>query len=241
MHLFLQKRLILILFIYYSIHPINLPKRCRCNDAYVRLYSQTQMMEEFDYVFCGDTIPPAVISDGPFLLVVFNSGSTQGQGFKAHYWFETDYRIPGTQASPGQCHFSYMSTSGSKSGEFNSPRHPSNYPSNTYCVYEFFGELDEQVMLVFSHFKFQDSDVATKGITGYNEVCNHDWLEIYATHPSGKEIFYGRYCSTSSPGPILSEKGVSQMKIVLNTDDSDVNSGFMAQYMFHRTAELPKG
>lgn len=203
----------------------------------MRLYTQTQAMDEFDYVFCGETIPPPVVSDGPILLVVFNSGSTQGQGFKAHYWFETDYKITGTQASPGQCHFSYLSQSG-KQGEFNSPRHPSNYPSNTYCVYEFFGEPDEQVKLVFNHFRFSDSEVEELGISGYNQVCNHDWLEIYTVDPSGVEIFYGRFCSSTAPGPIITEQGINQVKVVTNTDDTDVSSGFIAHYQFIRPSEI---
>nr|XP_027195182.1 uncharacterized protein LOC113789799 isoform X1 [Dermatophagoides pteronyssinus] len=209
----------------------------RCTDAYVRLYTQLQAMDEFDYVFCGETIPPPVVSDGPLLLVVFNSGSTQGQGFKAHYWFETDYKIMGTQASPGQCHFSYVS-SGSKSGEFNSPRHPSNYPSNTYCIFEFFGEPDEQVKVVFNQFKFSDAEVASLSIPGYNEKCTHDWLEVYSVDSgTGREQFYGRYCGFTAPGPILTETGVSQIKVIMNTDENEVSSGFSATYKFDRASD----
>ncbi|XP_046913472.2 uncharacterized protein LOC124494340 isoform X1 [Dermatophagoides farinae] len=208
-----------------------------CTDAYVRLYTQLQAMDEFDYVFCGETIPPPVVSDGPLLLVVFNSGSTQGQGFKAHYWFETDFKIMGTQASPGQCHFSYVS-SGSKSGEFNSPRHPSNYPSNTYCIFEFFGEPDEQVKLVFNQFKFSDAEVSSLSIPGYNEKCTHDWLEVYSVESgSGREQFYGRYCGFTAPGPILTETGVSQIKVIVNTDENEVSSGFSATYRFDRASD----
>lgn len=228
----------LLILLIYLVHIFVI---IRCTDAYVRLYTQLQAMDEFDYVFCGETIPPPVVSDGPLLLVVFNSGSTQGQGFKAHYWFETDFKIMGTQASPGQCHFSYVS-SGSKSGEFNSPRHPSNYPSNTYCIFEFFGEPDEQVKLVFNQFKFSDAEVSSLSIPGYNEKCTHDWLEVYSVESgSGREQFYGRYCGFTAPGPILTETGVSQIKVIVNTDENEVSSGFSATYRFDRASDRVQG
>lgn len=210
----------------------------RCTDAYVRLYTQTQAMDEFDYVFCGETLPQPVVSEGPILMIVFNSGSSQGPGFRAHYWFETDYKIPGIQGSPGQCDFSYTSASGGdKTGEFNSPRHPSNYPSNTLCKYEFFGEPDEQVMLVLSHFKFSDAEVEASGVGGYNEVCNRDWMEIYAIEPMGRELFYGRFCGYTAPGPIITKKG-SSVKVIANTDETDVSSGFLAAYAFIKPTDM---
>ena len=203
----------------------------RCNEAYVRLYTQSHdAVEEFDYVFCGQTLPPPVLSEGPTLVVVFSSGSTQGQGFKARYTFETDYKVPGTASPTGQCHFSYVSES-AKYGDINSPRHPSNYPSSTYCVYDFFGQSGQQIKLVFNHFKVQ-SEVIDLGTPGYNDVCKEDWLEIYGVLSSGREIKYGRYCGMSAPGPILSDFGVSRMKVILNTDESGVSSGFAATYSF---------
>ncbi len=63
--------------------------------------------------------------------------------------FISDYAIPGTPATDGaKCHFLYYSTS-EKSGKFNSPRYPSNYPRNTVCVYEFFGTTNENVRITF--------------------------------------------------------------------------------------------
>lgn len=198
-----------------------------CTDAYVRLYTQSHALDEFDYVFCGPTLPPHVLSEGPSLVIVFSSGSTQGQGFKAKYTFETDYKVPGTPASTGQCHFSYVSES-TKQGDINSPRHPSNYPSSTHCIYEFFGKTGEQVKLVFNHFKINPE----KLVAGYNDVCQEDWLEIYEIHSSGREIKFGKYCSVTTPGPIITDFGVNKMKIILNTDESGVSSGFSATYHF---------
>jgi len=68
-------------------------------------------------------------------------------------FFISDYAIPGTPATDGaRCHFRYESYSG-KHGSFNTPRHPSNYPDNTSCVYEFRGSENEQVRITFENFK----------------------------------------------------------------------------------------
>lgn len=68
------------------------------------------------------------------------------------YVFETEYKIPGTAAPDGSCTFTYRSSS-RKRGEFNSPRYPSNYPSDTNCTYFFLATPNEQVALIFDHFK----------------------------------------------------------------------------------------
>ena len=66
-----------------------------------------------------------------------------------------DYAIPGTPATDAKCHFIYFSAS-AKSGKFNSPRHPSNYPHNIVCVYEFIGLAQEQVRFTFEDFNLED-------------------------------------------------------------------------------------
>ena len=68
----------------------------------------------------------------------------------------SEYLIPiGTPDPDGSCKFTYRSMS-RKEGRFNSPRHPSNYPSSTNCTYWFFAMPDEQVSnqigLVFAGF-----------------------------------------------------------------------------------------
>lgn len=99
--------------------------------------------------------------------MVFSSGELQGRGFKAKYTFETEYKIPGTAAPDGTCSFTYVSSS-KKRGELNSPRYPSNYPSDTNCSYLFLAEPNEQVTIVFDHFKIKaDNNVnATAGSYG---------------------------------------------------------------------------
>lgn len=202
-----------------------------CQDAFVKVYLQGQEergeMESFDHAFCGDTIPPPLRSEGPRLMLVFSSANTQGQGFKATYTFETDYKIPGTP-SPGKgCHFSYQSES-QQLGEFNSPRYPANYPSRTTCEYHFLGRPDEQVKIVFNYFKTKSESSSTQ----YNDGCEEDWLELYESSEKGNEKKYGRYCSGAAPGPIVTDSGFNMVKVVLHTDDQGVAGGFNANYYF---------
>jgi CUB domain len=78
------------------------------------------------------------------------------------YSFETEYKIPGTAAPDGTCSFTYRSTS-KKKGEFNSPRYPSNYPSDTNCSFVFLATPNEQVTIIFDHFKVKADNANTTG------------------------------------------------------------------------------
>ncbi|CAL1273536.1 unnamed protein product [Larinioides sclopetarius] len=212
-------------------------KDTECSEGgFLKIYLQgqeeRQALDEFDLNLCGMNIPLPVLSEGPRLSMVFSSGTSAaltGKGFKARYTFETDYKVPGTPSPDGTCNFTYLSSSSTKRGDFNSPRHPANYPSNTTCVYNFKGEPGTQIKIVFNYFRTKTQELAT---TGYNEVCKEDWLEIYEVYPNGRENVVGRYCSKSTPGPIVSDKGVHTMKVVLHTDAEGVASGFLASYLF---------
>lgn len=96
---------------------------------------------------------------------------------QAKYTFETEYKIPGTAAPDGTCAFTYRSTS-RKKGEFNSPRYPSNYPSDTNCSYMFMATPNEQVTIVFDHFKVKAENAnTTGGAYGYVSRINVSLLK----------------------------------------------------------------
>lgn len=141
-------------------------KESNCTDGYLKIYLKGQETQDaydkFDYELCGFDTPHVVVSDGPRLAMVFSSGELQARGFKAKYTFETEYKIPGTAAPDGSCDFTYRSTS-RKSGDFNSPRYPSNYPSATNCTYLFVPTPNEQVTIVFDHFKVKAEGANTTG------------------------------------------------------------------------------
>lgn len=63
-----------------------------------------------------------------------------------------------------------------------------------------------------------------------SEICREDWIEIYELYPSGRERKLGRYCGRTAPGPVMSE--VDALKVILQTDDKGVASGFTATYEF---------
>ncbi|XP_062560041.1 uncharacterized protein LOC134224624 [Armigeres subalbatus] len=206
-----------------------------CTDGYLKVYLKGQEVadayDKFDHELCGNELPHAVISDGPRLVMVFSSGDFQGRGFKAKYTFETEYKIPGTAAPDGTCSFTYRSTS-RKKGEFNSPRYPSNYPSETNCSYVFLATPNEQVTIVFDHFKVKaDGANTTFGAYGAS-VCFEDWLEMYVLYRDGSDRFLGRYCSLTAPGPVESPRGAVGIRVVLHTDQENVASGFKARYIF---------
>ncbi|XP_071055238.1 cubilin isoform X2 [Onthophagus taurus] len=222
----------------------DIPKGSKgdCTDGYLKIYLKgqetTDSYDKFDYEMCGNEGNPiSMVSDGPRLVMVFSSGEILGRGFKANYTFETEYRIPGTAAPDGTCTFTYRSTS-RKRGEFNSPRYPSNYPSDTNCTYLFLATPNEQVMLVFDNFKVR-ADSANSTVGSYGAlVCQEDWLEIFNVYKDGTEKLVGRYCGMTAPGPIESNRGAIGLKLLLHADSEGVYSGFKARYNFETAKSI---
>ncbi|KAF2360157.1 Low-density lipoprotein (LDL) receptor class A repeat [Trinorchestia longiramus] len=214
----------------------------KCSDGYLRIYLRGQEVrseyDKPDQEYCGKTLPHSVVAHGPRMLMVFSSGKTTGTGFKAHYKFETEYKIPGTASPDGLCVFSYLSSS-QKSGSFNSPRHPSNYPSNTTCQFTFKPAPDEVVEIVFVTFKIRNDKPGT-GVGTHR--CQEDWMEIYNIYRprySGteREVLKGRFCGETAPGPTQSERDAVGLRVMLHTDHSGVYSGFDAIYIFKKKEE----
>ncbi|KYN17419.1 Cubilin [Trachymyrmex cornetzi] len=181
----------------FQVFTIQMPKgETSCTDGYLKLYLKgqeaTDSYDKFDYEMCGNNSNPShIVSDGPRLVMVFSSGELQAQGFKAKYIFETEYKIPGTAAPDGSCTFTYRSSS-RKRGEFNSPRYPSNYPSDTNCTYFFLATPDEQVALIFDHFKVRTrNDNVTVGYYGhaflYRGEVERNLLRLESCVPLGRE------------------------------------------------------
>ncbi|XP_070143355.1 tolloid-like protein 2 isoform X1 [Drosophila kikkawai] len=220
----------------------NIPKvehkdksESNCTDGYLKIYLKGQetadAYDKFDYELCGNETQ-RVISEGPRLAMVFSSGELQGRGFKGKYTFETEYKIPGTAAPDGTCSFTYVSSS-KKRGELNSPRYPSNYPSDTNCSYLFLAEADEQVTIVFDHFKIKADNNANATAGAYGSgACFEDWLEMYVVYRDNNDRLLGRYCGQTAPGPVESPRGAVGLRITLHTDQESVASGFKARYFF---------
>ncbi|CAG0891432.1 unnamed protein product [Darwinula stevensoni] len=208
----------------------------KCSETSLKVYmrgqEETMEYDKPDHVLCGEKRPAGIVSEGPRMLLIFSSG--QGKGFfKAAYRFETEYQIPGTAAPDGSCRFTYRSTSAMQ-GDFNSPRHPTNYPPNLLCTYLFLPGKDEQVRLIFDIF------VVDPIITAFGKECRNDWLEVWNVYQDNTTRLVGRWCGKRAPGPIQSNVGAVALKVILNTDGDGVSSGFKARYVFEKLKPLFK-
>jgi len=221
----------------------------RCRDGYVKVYIQGQEEEhkydKHDYEFCGANPPEEIHSPGPRLVILFKAGSKPGVGFKANYRFETEYQIPGTPAPDGSCRFKYTSNS-KLEGRFNSPRHPQNYPNDINCTYQFWSTPNQQVMLVFDHFRVRADNLSALNASLDNwkaygrDQCKEDYVEIFTIQTKNERQLLGRYCSVSTPGPVMSPRGTLGLELFLHTDSENVYSGFKGRYMFIQ-AQSPFG
>ncbi|KAJ8981546.1 hypothetical protein NQ317_009805 [Molorchus minor] len=195
-----------------------------CSDGYLKIYLRgqetTDSYDKFDYEMCGSEAKPAVVaSDGPRLVMVFSSGELMGRGFKANYTFETGVLVK-------------------KKGDFNSPRYPANYPSETNCTYLFLATNNEQVSLVFDNFKIRADSVNTSIGSYGTTICQEDWIDIFNVYRDGIETMIGRYCHMSAPGPIESNRGAMGLKVILHSDSDGVYSGFKARYSFEKAKSI---
>ncbi|GAV00714.1 hypothetical protein RvY_11523-2 [Ramazzottius varieornatus] len=188
---------------------------------------------------CGTQPQEEVIrSEDHKILLKFYSGTTQGLGFVIEYEFEMFFDVPGT-AHPLStvCEFSYRSgaTPASKAGEFHSPRHPSNYPSNINCTYIFEGADNEQAHLEFDLFTLSGNG------TYANTCTQQDYVDFYELVETGRvrrlERPIGRYCGIAVPGPIKTRHGVHALKMHFVTDGHEVTNGFRGRYWFQN--EIP--
>lgn len=152
-------------------------------------------------------------------------------------FFLPEYRIPGTPAPDHSCSFTYRSTS-KKRGDFNSPRHPSNYPSDTNCTYMFLATPNEQVTIVFDSFKVRADNTNTTAGSYGSVVCQEDWLEMFNIYRDGTEKLIGRYCGMTAPGPLESNRGALGLKVILHADSEFVYSGFKARYVFETAKSI---
>lgn len=63
-------------------------------------------------------------------------------------------------------------------------------------------------------------------------------MEIYNVYRDGTEKLVGRYCRTTAPGPIESNRGALGLKVILHADSEGVYSGFKARYNFETAKSI---
>uniref|UniRef100_A0A8R1U2C0 CUB domain-containing protein n=1 Tax=Pristionchus pacificus TaxID=54126 RepID=A0A8R1U2C0_PRIPA len=141
-------------------------------------------------------------------------------GFKAKIDFKTDFGIPGEPvADSNVCNFRFRS----KTGFFNSPRYPANYPLDTNCTYEIIGQEGQMILIHFEQFALEPDDKSCK-----------DFLEIHDIfHDEGgaeDTRLQARYCSNAVPGPRFSAFGSHHMRVFFSSNSAGTGNGFKLLY-----------
>ncbi|XP_052089103.1 suppressor of lurcher protein 1-like [Mytilus californianus] len=152
----------------------NEPYDCDGQDS-IKIYIKIDNDEkELDYT-CGKKIPKMVMSNIPWMKVVFESGSrTQhsNTGFAFEYKFLTNYGITtGEQDNRKECRFTFNSNR-SLSGYFTSPNFPGYYPRFTECHYKFIGQ-NHKVRITFVEYQL-GSRCEPKDRVDYVDFSNFD-------------------------------------------------------------------
>ncbi|KZS21868.1 Tolloid 2-like protein, partial [Daphnia magna] len=151
--------------------------------------------------YCSRNVPLPVLSQGNQLFVRFKSDfSVASSGFRARY--ETVCGGTWTESS----------------GMIQSPNFPSPYPASKQCVYVIALDPGKAVRLDFLTFDVEGSP-----------DCRYDYVEIRDGDNSNSTLI-GRYCGPPSliPPPIVSTHNYLWIKF--QTDASDQNLGFQANY-----------
>ncbi|KAG1651900.1 Cubilin [Nymphon striatum] len=75
----------------------------------------------------------------------------------------------------------------------------------------------------------------TNPVFGYMDNCKEDYVEVYEVRVNGnntKEHLQGKYCAHTTPGPIVTDKGVHRLLVKLKSNGWKVAGGFRATYKF---------
>jgi len=104
------------------------------------------------------------------------------------FCYSLEYLIPGTAAPNGTCHFTYRSES-KKRGDFNSPRHPANYPNGLNCTFLFLATPNEQVTVIFDQFKIK-VDVTNTSLVQFGYGINTIILFIFSIYFYHTVVYY---------------------------------------------------
>ncbi|XP_060597255.1 cubilin-like isoform X3 [Ruditapes philippinarum] len=217
-----------------------------------------------DEKFCGHLWPPELTSKDPRMILTFDTHGASTARFMLQYKFisdestpindfiDTDYAISGQHIGrEGECSFLFESKR-ERSGTFNSPRHPDNYPPNIECVYIFQPESrNEKLLISFDMFQLSSGDHIAEPIIDphsrkyvMSKKClnNTDFLELYELNEAdlsqNRYVPVSIYCGTKFPAPIIAHR---EIKFRFKAMKNSSFQGFKARYEFVPKAELQKG
>ncbi|XP_022248742.1 suppressor of lurcher protein 1-like [Limulus polyphemus] len=214
-----------IIFIDFDLHqPLHSKVSRDCEgvdvvETFVKINGQKDKIRNF----CGKTVPPKLMSNGPWMTIEFHTNKTSSgsKGFQAIYRFVTDFGIKeGTQDPQLVCGFIFNSRE-QVNGTFISPNHPGLYPRNTECHYFFIGRKSEKVQVTFTEFDVE-------GVTPCTIDTASDYLEI-SNKPSAVAGL-SRHCGLKKPRTIRSEG--YYLRITFKSNNRFDGTGFKAFYQF---------
>ncbi|XP_014249931.1 suppressor of lurcher protein 1-like [Cimex lectularius] len=218
------KERIKIVFTYFNLFTRNTVKAKECNGEdsvtpYVVIDGRFEKLESY----CGNTIPKPIMSNGPRIVLEFNSfNSSKGSGgFRAEYSFVKDFGITtGKQLTDYPCAFRYSSKDG-HSGSFHSPNFPGLYPRETECHYFFHRTTAQKTKIYFDFFDIE-------GVFPCDTGTASDYVEFFNFMDNDK--MHTRYCGQLDPFEI--EKESRFFRITFRSNDRLDGMGFNASYKF---------
>nr|XP_008192422.1 PREDICTED: cubilin [Tribolium castaneum] len=150
--------------------------------------------------FCGQHVPPAMLSTSNLITVIFHSDQTNNMnGFVASY---------STLLESTVCRGNYYSNA----GVIKSPGYPNNYPLNIECTWTIQVKPGHQILLNVTDFQLE-----------HYTTCRYDWLEI-RNGGSSMSPLLGRFCNTDIPKMIPSH--ANKLFIRFKSDMSKSEKGF---------------
>ncbi|XP_076307733.1 suppressor of lurcher protein 1-like [Tachypleus tridentatus] len=173
--------------------------------------------------FCGNNIPPQLMSNGPSMSVEFKSYQPllAQKGFRAIYQFVTNFGISAGVQDPQQvCGFIFNSTERTN-GSFTSPNYPGLYPRATECHYFFFGRGNERITLTFAYFDVEGVPPCTTDLAS-------DFVEFSNFRTVDRKI--PRHCGVKKPKIITSDGDF--FRVAFKSNGKFDGTGFEAFYQF---------
>ncbi|XP_063851508.1 protein tolkin-like [Scylla paramamosain] len=228
-------------FTHFDLEGNNVSQDCEYDSVDIRSKLGVTEMRKHG-VFCGQSLPYLITSEGNSLRIEFNSdNSVQKSGFAAVFFTDKDE----CAIDNGGCQHVCKNTIGSyvcscsngftlhenahdckeggckheiiaPVGEIFSPNYPDYYPSRKECVWLFTTTPGHRIKLVFDEFEMEP-----------HQECTYDHIALYdgTTSESG---FLGRYCGAKVPHPIVAYN--NQMFMVFKSDSSVQRKGFRARH-----------
>ncbi|KAL3290304.1 hypothetical protein HHI36_023648 [Cryptolaemus montrouzieri] len=180
----------------------QIEKRFTCDYDYVTIYDNNTIPGRGGFVgkYCGNMLPPSLISTSNIVTITFVSDTTPNTGgFTLSYNFIQEAKLcGGNYLSPG--------------GVIRSPGYPDKYPTNSDCTWTISVPSGQQIMLNFSKFEIE-------GVS----KCRYDSLEI-RNGKSASSPLIGRFCGKNIPKTITSH--ANQLYLHFKSDIHGFGNGF---------------